>query len=186
MPSASSGMETIAPSGKFWMAIPIARTRAAAWLTPASPASQPAYTTPTAIPSGILWRVTARISLVVRFRPMLGPSTCWSICICGVISSSSSRKPIPIRKPTEAGRNESLPIDSLLSSAGSSRLQNEAATMTPAAKPVRIFCRFPEICFFRKNTIAAPRLVPRKGIRIPVSIVLVIFVVLSRSVGLKS
>ena len=75
MPSARSGMETMAPSGKFWMAMPRARARAPALVMPAFPERKPAYTTPTAMPSGMLCRVTARISLVVRLRPVLGPSS---------------------------------------------------------------------------------------------------------------
>ena len=48
--------------------------------------------------------------------------------------------------------------------AGMMRLQTEAATMTPAAKPVRLrwSCRF--MAPFRKKTIALPMQVPRKGI----------------------
>ena len=72
-----------------------------------------------------------------------------------------------MRNPIAAGRNESFPISALLSSAGSSRLQNEAATITPAANPVRILFSPSEICRRRINTIAAPRLVPANGIRIP-------------------
>ena len=74
MPSARSGIETIAPSGKFWMAMPSARASAAVWLTPTWPDAQPAYTTPTAMPSGILCSVTASMSLVVRFSLLRGPS----------------------------------------------------------------------------------------------------------------
>ena len=79
-----------------------------------------------------------------------------------------SRKPIPIRNPTAAGIKESLPIPSALSSAGESRLQKEAATITPAANPVSTRCILSEILSFSTNTIAAPRLVPRNGRRIPV------------------
>ena len=64
-------------------------------------------------------------------------------------------------------------MTALLSSAGSSRLQKDAATMTPAAKPVRIFCRLSEMLFFSTKTIAAPRLVPRNGIRIPKTVSIV-------------
>ena len=74
---------------------------------------------------------------------------------------------MPIRKPMAAGRKASFPIPELLSSAGCSRLQKDAATITPAAKPVSAFCILSEICFFRRKTIAAPRLVPRNGIRTP-------------------
>ena len=42
MPSVRSGIETIAPSGKFWMAMPSARASAAVWLTPTWPDAQPA------------------------------------------------------------------------------------------------------------------------------------------------
>ena len=50
---------------------------------------------------------------------------------------------------------------------GISRLQMEAATMTPAAKPVnaRLTCSFKDV--FIKKTMAAPREVPAKGIKIP-------------------
>ncbi len=49
-----SGMEMIAPSGKFCIAIPIDSAKAPAMVTEVLPASTPAKTTPTAIPSGIL------------------------------------------------------------------------------------------------------------------------------------
>ena len=51
--------------------------------------------------------------------------------------------------------------------AGISRLHTEAATITPAAKPVRLFCTFSLMLPFMKKTQAAPRLVPKNGIRIP-------------------
>ena len=86
--------------------------------------------------------------------------------MCGVISSRSSKKPMPSRKPTAAGKKDSFPIPSLLSSAGCSRLQKDAATITPAAKPVNSFCILSDIWLFSRNTIAAPRHVPRKGIMI--------------------
>ena len=114
-------------------------------------------------------------SIVVRLNPLCGPSSCLSICIWGMMISSRSRKPMPIRNPIDAGRKESVPMAELLSSAGCSRLQKEAATITPAANPVRAFCTTLEISFFRKKTIAAPRLVPRNGIRIPSASCMFIF-----------
>ena len=48
------GIDIIAPSGKFCIAIPSARARAPAEVMPLVPVIHPAYTTPTAIPSGIL------------------------------------------------------------------------------------------------------------------------------------
>ena len=51
---ARKGIEIIAPSGKFCTAIPIERASAPAVEITASPARSPAYTAPTAIPSGRL------------------------------------------------------------------------------------------------------------------------------------
>ena len=44
-----------------------------------------------------------------------------------------------MRKPTAAGINAKFPIDEDCSKAGTRRLQKEAATITPAANPVRAF-----------------------------------------------
>ena len=51
--------------------------------------------------------------------------------------------------------------------AGISRLQIEAATITPAANPVKARWTRSPSDFFRKNTQAAPKDVPRKGIKTP-------------------
>ena len=51
--------------------------------------------------------------------------------------------------------------------AGSSRLQTEAATITPAAKPVRARCTSSLKLFRIKKTQAAPSVVPAKGISNP-------------------
>ena len=74
----------------------------------------------------------------------------------------------------KAGRNASLPIGSDCSIAGTRRLQTEAATITPPAKPVRHFCIFMLSSFFIKNTHAAPSEVPRNGISNPVIIPIII------------
>ena len=58
-------------------------------------------------------------------------------------------------------------IETRLSIAGISKLQTEAATITPAAKPVSERCTASLSAFFIKNTHAAPSAVPRNGIRIP-------------------
>ena len=50
--------------------------------------------------------------------------------------SSTSRKSTPHQKPIAAGRNASLPLSLDCSIAGIIRLQIDAATITPAAKPV--------------------------------------------------
>ena len=44
---------------------------------------------------------------------------------------------MPSQKPTAAGMNASRPMLSDCSMAGMSKLQIDAATMTPAAKPVK-------------------------------------------------
>lgn len=74
---------------------------------------------------------------------------------------------MPSQNPTTAGRNESLPSPADCSMAGISRLQTEAATITPAANPVRMRCTLSLREFFIKKTQAAPKDVPRNGIRIP-------------------
>ena len=50
---------------------------------------------------------------------------------------------------------------------GMSRLQTEAATITPAAKPARHRSTLELSCFFIKNTQNEPRQVPKKGIKSP-------------------
>ena len=74
---------------------------------------------------------------------------------------------MPSQKPRKAGRNESFPIPADCSTAGISKLQTEAATITPAAKPVRLRCTRSLSDFFMKNTHAAPSEVPRNGINMP-------------------
>ena len=52
--------------------------------------------------------------------------------------------------------------------AGISRDHTDAATITPAANPDRIFWTFAfMLSFLKKKTMAAPSVVPRNGIRIP-------------------
>ena len=84
-----------------------------------------------------------------------------------MIWSSASRNRIPIQKPAAAGTNDHFPIALDSSMAGISRLQTEAATITPAAKPVSARCTRSLSLFLIKNTHAAPRDVPRNGIKIP-------------------
>ena len=71
-----------------------------------------------------------------------------------------------------------MPIPSDCSMAGISRLQMDAATITPAAKPARARCTKLPRDFFIKNTQAEPSAVPKKGIMIPrkVSICLTAFI----------
>ena len=60
-----NGIDTIAPSGKFWMAMPIEREYAAANVVNVFFDKKLANMTPTAIPSGILCNVTAIIIIIV-------------------------------------------------------------------------------------------------------------------------
>ena len=77
------------------------------------------------------------------------------------------QKRMPTQKPRNAGRNESFPIADDCLMAGISRLHTEAATITPAAKPVSERCTASLSDFFMKNTHAAPSDVPRNGIKMP-------------------
>ena len=142
--------------------MPIASANALAWLTP-PPASQSASTTPTAMPSGMLCIVMASISFVERESPVAGPSSCRSMWVWGVKVSSRSRNPMPARKPMAAGPNASAPRSDASSSDGCSKPQNDAATMTPAANPTSTFVSFDGMSRRKKNTTAAPSVVPRKG-----------------------
>ena len=63
MPSPHNGIDIIAPSGKFCIAI--ARAIAAVAVIPESFIIAPANATPTDIPSGILCNVTAKSIIVV-------------------------------------------------------------------------------------------------------------------------
>ena len=51
-----------------------------------------------------------------------------------------------------------------ISMLGMSSDQMEAATITPEAKPKRVFCNFAGISSFMKNTKPEPRVVPMNGI----------------------
>ncbi len=163
-PSAFSGSETTAPSGKFWMAMPMESANAAESVMATFPESQPAKTMPTAMPSGKLWSVTASVSIVVRLSFALGPSgVLLPKCKCGVILSKMNRNKMPAQNPTAAGAKANFPKCSLASIAGRSRLQTDAATMTPAANAKSPRLRFCFICPRIKNTQAAPRTVPKNG-----------------------
>ena len=130
----------MAPSGKFWMAMPRERAKAPVRVISSSPWSIPANTTPTAIPSGILWSVTARTSMVVFFQLLFKPSgSSQSMCRWGTRWSMASRKAIPSRNPTAAGTKANFPISAAISMDGISSDQTEAATITPEAKPRSIF-----------------------------------------------
>ena len=117
-----------APSGKFWMPIPMAR--AAAPARP-SPSAARAKARPTAIPSGTLCRVMA-----VMRRVFCRQSSRGTRRSRGSRLSSAARNTTPSSIPAAAGSQPgSFPSARAWSMAGSSRLHTEAAVMTPAAKP---------------------------------------------------
>ena len=74
---------------------------------------------------------------------------------------------MPAQNPTAAGTNANAPSAADCSMDGMRRLQTDAATITPAAKPVSERCRRSLSDCFIKNTHAAPREVPKNGMRIP-------------------
>ena len=123
-----------------------------------------ANATPTAIPSGILCKVTANTNMLVRDNLLCGPSgeglPKWR---CGVIRSISKRNAIPAMKPLTAGITRVASSVPLISIEGISSDHTEAATMTPEANPNKVFCTKSGICFFIRKTQAAPKVVPAKG-----------------------
>ena len=168
LPSARMGMEMMAPSGTFCMAMPSDTATADASEMPAMPCSAPANTTPTAMPSGRLCMVTASANIAVRESLLRGPSgvlvPMWR---WGVSSSMNSRNAIPNRKPTAAGATAHGPALASMSIAGISSDHTEAATITPEAKPNNVFCRRGDISSFMKNTKAEPSMVPSRGMNSP-------------------
>ncbi len=158
-------MEIIAPSGKFCTAMPIARAKHPASVIHSFPASSPANVTPTTIPSGILWSVTAMISIRFDFNSPFLPSF---LFVNRIVSASNAIKnTTPRKKPTVAGTQAIFPCSRAMSMAGSNKDQTDAATITPAANPSSAFCSRRFISFLRKKTMAAPSVVPTNGIMIP-------------------
>ena len=144
-----------------------------------APFSAPANTTPTAIPSGRLWMVTASASIAVFDRCERMPSgSSVPIWRWGVSSSISSRKPTPIMNPTAAGTTDHAPLSAFISIAGMSNDHTDAATITPEAKPNNDFCNRADISSFIMKTKAEPSIVPNSGIRSPMIIVVVIPVII--------
>ena len=82
----------------------------------------------------------------------------------GISLPDNSRKPTPARKPDAAGSQAIRPCASAISMAGIRRDHTDAAIITPAAKPSITCSSRVFILAFRKNTMAAPTAVPRKGI----------------------
>ena len=131
---------------------------------PALPASAPAIVTPTAMPSGILCSVIANSIISVLLIFVCTPSGLSLFkCRCGIRVSNNSKNAIPSKKPTVAGIHAIPPCASVISIDGIRSDQTDAAIITPDAKPSNAFSSFGAIFSFIKNTIAAPSVVPIKG-----------------------
>lgn len=108
--------------------------------------------------------VTANISLVVRDSPDLGPSFSEPLmCWWGTTMSSTSRNAMPAIKPAAAGTTRRKLPSGPLSMAGISSDHTDAATITPAAKPVSSLLSMSGILRRMENTQAAPKVVPARG-----------------------
>ena len=165
LPSARSGMEMMAPSGMFWMAMPSDTASALAAVMLAPPFNIVATTTPTAMPSGMLWMVTASASIDVRDRWLCGPSGLPSPgCRCGMSSSIRNRNPIPASTPNAAGMTDAMPSPPAISMLGMSKDHTAAATITPEAKPSSVRSSRPDMAPRIKKTNAEPSTVPANGI----------------------
>ena len=161
MPSLFKGADTMAPSGKFCIAMPIAKVRAAAGVTTSLPLSIAANTTPTAIPSGILCKVTASTNINDLFNLEGKPSGLSLFrCKCGITVSNNNKNKIPTIKPTAAG-SHLIPL--AISIDGINNDQTEAAIITPEANPNNTFSTFLSISFFKIKIILQPSVVPTNG-----------------------
>ncbi len=134
-PALRKGIDTMAPSGKFCIAMPIDSVSAPAMGMKALCSSTPAIVAPTASPSGILWMVTAITSFFVADMRERGPSSCWLTCICGVKWSRAHNAKKPATTPAATGTTRKAPSAPSDSKAGISNDHTEAATITPDAKP---------------------------------------------------
>jgi len=145
------------PSGKFCNPIPNAKAIALAGLTAWNIEDTAPNATPTAKPSGILWRVTAKTRRVLLFNPVCRPSAS-SVgkpkCRCGRRRSIIQRINPPIRNPAIGGNQAGriVPLDN--STAGARRDQYAAAIMTPAANPSMALRNRFSTDFVKKTTLA--------------------------------
>ena len=81
--------------------------------------------------------------------------------------SSPHRKKTPSRNPPTAGSSPEPPAASASSMAGMSRLQTDAAVITPAAKPRKARCAVGLTDPRKKKTSDAPRAVMKKVKPVP-------------------
>ena len=167
-PSPFNGIDIIAPSGKFCIAIPIERASAPAYVIPAFPDINPANIAPTAIPSGILCIVTASISIVVLFSFVSLLNLKY-----GTIMSINSRNNIPDAKPIDGKIHAIFSFASSISIAGINSDHTLAAIITPDANPNKNLSNSFFMFFFIKKTSAEPRVVPINGRSKPTDIFII-------------
>ena len=151
------GSAVASPSGKFWMAIPMANIKEVK--TPEFAAIAVPIANPTESPSGILCIVMAEKSLKARDSSVL----LFRAIILEEKKSRITIKNAPIKKPNTTGRNERLPQSFLENSnEGTRRDQNDAESIIPEANPM--VSRFKSLdSFLKKKIKSAPSVVARHG-----------------------
>ena len=157
-----------APSGKFCTPTPRARATAAVNRAGSSAWAARAKETPTAMPSGILCRVTASTSIRVRRREVW-PSRQWkdSGAKWGSRASMASKNAMPRADPPAAGSQPARCSSRAFSMEGMSRDHTLAASITPAAKPSITRCSPGELWRRNRKTTQAPRAVIPKVNPVP-------------------
>ena len=172
------GNEIAAPSGKFCMPIPIASPNADIYaaVSPATAAAPKAN--PTAKPSGMLCKVTAKNNFNDFEKWERGPSSwCVPLCMCGTILSNKAKINPPIIMLVAAGNQANLPkLASDMSIEGIINDHIEAATIIPPANPKNIELTFCEMFFLKKNTNDEPNVVIINMIEKPIMVINVLFI----------
>lgn len=136
----------------------------------ALPVKYPAYTTPTAMPSGILCSVTASTNIVVREKPLLGPSgVSRALVQVGDKHIQQKQEPDAEPEPDNGGQERQLPQHGGLLHGRGEQAPDGCRHHDPAANPVSARCTPGCRDFFIKNTQADPIVVPAKGMRIPMN-----------------
>lgn len=127
----------IAPSGKFWMGDARESTKAPPRVTMESPESTRQRQRRRPCPRECCGLSQPAPAWWFWIRCCRGPSaSSLPTCRWGIRRSSASKNKMPHQKPAAAGKNAHVPKEAERSIAGMSRLQMEAATITPAANPV--------------------------------------------------
>src|SRR6056300_1395915 len=140
---------------------------------PGSPSATAPNATPTASPSGILCKVIASTNKTVLFQLVFTPSDFSNgsfKCKCGKIWSNPKRKKAPNKKPILTGTHaiDAPHVASAISTAGFSKLQKLAASITPAVKPSKVSIK-PLFTSLMKKTREAPKAVTNHVNKDPVS-----------------